>query len=365
LVAWKKSVIHTTTTLDLANQSCPIYLGTNIYAATKLLRAHIVGHQVMVVTQEKIAEWYLDSLRKALAEYQCDIIFLPEGEQYKTLLQWQKIMDYLLEKNHERATTLIALGGGVVGDITGFAAACYQRGVNYIQIPTTLIAQVDAAIGGKTGVNHASGKNMIGAFHQPQCVITDITVLDTLPQREYIAGLAEIIKYGLIADAKFFAWLEQHIAALLARDKNVLLQAIHTCIHHKVAIVKQDAHDIGIRNILNFGHTFGHALETIGSYESLLHGEAVAIGMLLAAKLSARLNWITVTDSERIEQLLCAAGLLQTLEFPPAADFLRLMRQDKKVLGGKLNLILLKTIGQAFKTSVTEQEIGLVLEKYC
>jgi 3-dehydroquinate synthase len=357
-------MIYQTIPLQFASCRYNIYLGENLYTDPSVLQAHIIGRQVMIVTQEKIASWYLEKLQQALCHYQCEVVFLPEGEPYKNIEQWQKILTALLHAGHDRSTTLIALGGGMVGDMTGFAAACYQRGVNYLQIPTTLIAQVDAAMGGKTAVNHPLGKNVIGAIHQPQCVIVDIQFLNTLSQREYTAGVAEIIKYSLIQDVEFFVWLEKNMAALLARNKTQVLYAIYQCMKIKAQFVMQDEHDISVRQLLNFGHTFGHALETAKSYQELLHGEAVAIGMVLATQLSVKLGLLSIVEAMRIYQLLGAAGLFLQTDFPSAADFIKLMHRDKKTHAGKLHFILLKAIGQAIKTTeVTEQQIRDLLEE--
>lgn len=341
-------------------QRYPVYLGENIFAERALLAAHIHGQQVMIVTQEKIAALYLPSLLPALQAYQCDVWYLPDGEPHKNIIQWQNLLDQLIGR-HERSTTLIALGGGVVGDLTGFAAACFQRGVNYLQIPTTLIAQVDAALGGKTAINHPRGKNLLGAFYQPQAVITDIALLSSLPEREYLAGLAEVIKYGLIYDAEFFCWLEKNMVALRARDKQALLYAVMQSVSTKAHIVGIDEHDHGLRQILNFGHTFGHALETQGHYQTLLHGEAVAIGMAMATQLSL----LAAAEQARILALLCAAGFKLTVPISESENFVSLMRRDKKVRAGKINLVLLQKIGQAYCAAIEDQQIISMLNIYC
>jgi 3-dehydroquinate synthase len=358
-------VIHYTIPLHLDKHTYPIYVGQHIFASTELLARHIRGKQVCIITQEKIAALYLQPLLRALQGYQCAVFSLPDGEQYKNLDEWRKILDLLLQQGHERSTTLIALGGGVVGDITGFAAACYQRGVNYIQIPTTLIAQVDAAIGGKTAVNHSHGKNMIGAFHQPQCVIADVNLLQTLPAREYIAGLAEVIKYGLIDDAMFFGWLEMNRDALLAKKTDALLHVMHVCVSMKARIVSEDERDLGRRNLLNFGHSFGHALEALGQYQRFLHGEAVAIGMAMAATLSGDLGLIPVATVQRIVNLLQSFGFVLNDSLPTSAELIQLMRRDKKMQLGKMNLILLSGLGRAEKVStVSESQIEQMLQKF-
>lgn len=357
-------MILPTATVSLGDFSCPIYVGQHIFSDETLLARYIHGKQVLIVTQAKLASWYLSPLRAALSAYQCDVICLPEGEQYKNLEQWQKILDVLIQNNHERSTTLIALGGGVVGDMAGFAAACYQRGVSYLQIPTTLIAQVDAAIGGKTAINHPLGKNMVGAFYQPQCVIADIGLLATLPEREYVAGLAEVIKYGLIYDADFFAWLEENRVALLARNTAALLQAVSASVRIKAHIVSQDERDLGLRNLLNFGHTFGHALEVLGDYKGWLHGEAVAMGMMMATQLSCDLGLLSSDDVTRIIHCLRAFGLVRDVGLPPAAEMIKSMRHDKKVHDGQMNFILLTAIGRAEKmATVTEGQLQTLLLK--
>jgi len=337
------------------NQSYPIHIGQQWSAHPELLRKSITGKQVLIVTQSVLAATHLPVLQDILKAYQCDVYYLPEGEEHKNITQWQHILEVLLRQGHDRTTTLIALGGGVVGDITGFAAACYLRGVNYLQIPTTLIAQVDAAIGGKTAVNHALGKNMIGAFHQPRAVLIDVDFLKTLPQRDYQAGLAEVIKYGLIRDPVFFAWIEKNISALLAREDAAVLHAVKTSVRHKAEIVSLDEKEQGMRSLLNLGHTFGHALETANGYQHILHGEAVLIGMGLAAELSHTLGWLSTEDLERIKCLLQKITPKQSAyRFPMPDDWIELMHRDKKSRDGKLNFILLKSIGHAEKMTLTD-----------
>jgi len=334
-----------------------IYIGNNLLARKEIFAQHVHGQQVMIVTQNSIANFYLDTLKSALHDFQSDVIFLPEGEHNKIITEWQKIFDVLIEKKHDRSTTLIALGGGMVGDMTGFAAASYQRGVNYIQIPTTLIAQVDSAIGGKTGVNHGLLKNSIGAFHQPECVIADIDTLKTLSQREFVAGIAEVIKYGLIFDADFFSWLENNKTAVLNKNNDALLYIVNKAISHKLNIVRQDEKDQHVRQLLNFGHTFGHALETAFSYNTFLHGEAVAAGMLMAAALSAELGKINYSDVSRIYYLLNDCGLfLESQPVPDPMQLIDIMQRDKKNRGGKIHFILLNEIGKAEKISDISQE---------
>jgi 3-dehydroquinate synthase len=337
--------------VDLGERAYPIYIGPGLLADAEIYRRHLGARQVMVVTNETVAPLYLDRVLKALSGFQVREVILPDGEQYKTLEVLNRVFDALLTHRYDRRCCLLALGGGVVGDMTGFAAACYQRGVSFVQAPTTLLAQVDSSVGGKTGVNHPLGKNMIGAFHQPLCVIADTDSLGTLPERELSAGLAEVIKYGLIDDPEFFAWLEANMEPLRARDPDALALAIERSCRDKAAVVAADEREAGRRALLNLGHTFGHAIETGVGYGEWLHGEAVATGMCMAADLSHRLGWITEGDRRRILDLVARAGLPVA---PPAgigADrFLELMAVDKKVLDGRLRLVLLKGIGQAIVT---------------
>ena len=288
---------------------------------------------------------------QALAGKETATVILPDGERYKCLEVMNRIFDALLEKQFDRRSTLIALGGGVVGDMTGFAAACYRRGVDFVQIPTALLAQVDSSVGGKTGVNHPLGKNMIGAFHQPNCVLIDTDTLRTLDDRELSAGLAEVIKYGLIRDLRFFEWLEANMAQLLGRDPAALAHAIEQSCRNKAGVVSADERESGVRALLNLGHTFGHAIETGMGYGTWLHGEAVAVGMIMAADLSRRLGWLSEGEVHRIENLISRAGLPTRGPAKLATEqFITLMGQDKKVLNGRMNLVLLKTIGQAVVT---------------
>lgn len=338
-------------TVDLGDRSYPIHIGRGLLRQPELLIPYISGRQVMVVTNETIAPLYLDTVMQLLDGYEPATTILPDGERYKNLDTLNLVFDALLENRFNRGCTLVALGGGVVGDITGFAAASYQRGVAFLQIPTTLLAQVDSSVGGKTGVNHALGKNMIGAFHQPGCVLVDTDTLDTLDDRQLAAGLAEVIKYGLIHDADFFVWLEEHIEQLKARDKEAISHAIERSCSIKAAIVAADERESGQRALLNLGHTFGHAIETGTGYGAWLHGEAVATGMLMAADLSARHQWLLAADVVRIERLLQHAGLpVRPPESMGATDFMKLMALDKKVVDGGLRLVLLKAIGAAVVT---------------
>lgn len=353
-------------TVELGNRSYPIYIGQNLLGQADLLQQHIRAQQVLVVSNATVAALYLPKLLQNLSGYTVETVILPDGEQYKNVDWLNKIFDQLLACKFSRNATLIALGGGVIGDMGGFAAACYQRGIVFLQIPTTLLAQVDSSVGGKTGVNHALGKNMIGAFYQPQCVIADASVLDTLDDRQLAAGLAEVIKYGLIGDAAFFAWLEANMVALLARDKAALAYAIEQSCLNKARIVAEDETETGLRATLNLGHTFGHAIETGMGYGEYLHGEAVAIGMCQAADLSRRLGWLGNEDVSRIIALLKRAGLPVT---PPlglkAPQFIELMSVDKKNVDGNIRLILLHSIGEATLPIVVERALLTeTLEQY-
>ena len=337
-----------TLTVELGDRSYPIYIGQSLLENAELLTRHVDSRQVMIVTNETVAPLYLGRVQAALAGRELATVILPDGEAYKTMDSAMTVFDGLLSRRFSRSAHLVALGGGVIGDLTGFAAACYQRGIPFIQIPTTLLAQVDSSVGGKTAVNHPRGKNMIGAFHQPKCVIADMATLDTLPARELSAGLAEVIKYGLIRDPDFFNWLEAHMDGLMGRDADLLAQAVERSCHNKAQVVAADERESGERATLNLGHTFGHAVETGLGYGEVLHGEAVAIGMCQAADLSRRLGWLTEADVSRIEQLLARAGLPTVPPDALDADaFLKHMAVDKKNVEGELRVILLKQIGRA------------------
>ncbi len=342
--------------VDLGERSYPIHIGSGLLDNPVFYTDHIIGQQVMVVTNETVAPLYLDRVQTALSGYQCETVMLPDGERFKTLEVWQRIFDALLQHRFSRQCTIVALGGGVVGDMAGFAAASYQRGVNFIQVPTTLLAQVDSSVGGKTGVNHPLGKNMIGAFHQPLCVIADTETLNTLDDRQLSAGIAEVIKYGLIFDPEFFGWLENNIALLLARDPEALAFAIERSCIDKAKIVAADELEAGQRALLNLGHTFGHAIETGVGYGEWLHGEAVAAGMCMAARLSVEQGWLAKMDEERVVHLMQQANL--PVGPPVALDadrILGLMAVDKKVLDGKLRLVLMRGIGNAVVTDEFNQ----------
>lgn len=341
-----------TLTVDLADRSYPIFIGQSLISNPDLFTPYIKGKQVMIVTNTTVAPLYLEQVKSSLSQFDVDEVILPDGEQYKNLATLNLIFDALLSKHHNRTTTLIALGGGVVGDMTGFAASCYQRGVDFIQVPTTLLSQVDSSVGGKTAVNHPMGKNMIGAFYQPKAVIADIDVLNTLPLRELSAGIAEVVKYGLICNSSFYQWLRDNMMSLVAYDADTLATAVELSCLDKAAVVAEDEKEGGIRAILNLGHTFGHAIETNQGYGVWLHGEAVAAGMVMAADMSWRLGYITQNDVKILQDLLMQAHLPCV---PPKEmsiqHFIDLMQVDKKVLDGKLRLVLLEKIGKAVVTS--------------
>ena len=352
--------------VSLAERSYPIYIDRDLLGQD-LIRRHVRGNQVMVVTNETIAPLYLDAVTRGLGDLQCDTLILPDGEQHKTLATLERIFDALMAHRHSRTTTLVALGGGVIGDMVGFAAACYQRGVDFIQVPTTLLAQVDSSVGGKTAVNHPRGKNMIGAFHQPRAVVIDTAVLDTLPEREFAAGMAEVIKYGLIRDPEFFQWLLDNQAALAARDTAPVAEAILRSCRNKAEVVTADETEQGNRALLNLGHTFGHAMETFTGYRDWLHGEAVSAGMVMAARMSLELGWLKQADLDRVSDSLAAWKLPVTApEGMARADFSELMALDKKVQNGRLRLVLLNQIGDALVTGEYDPNaLTRTLEAFC
>ncbi|PXX98229.1 3-dehydroquinate synthase [Halomonas sp. LBP4] len=333
----------------LGERSYPIHIGPGLLGDSRWLAPYLAGRQVMVVTNEAVAPLYLEGVRRGLPEgLEVRELVLPDGEATKTLESVSRIWDALLEAGFNRRCTLVALGGGVIGDMVGFAAACYQRGVAFVQVPTTLLAQVDSSVGGKTGVNHPRGKNMIGAFWQPRAVLIDTDTLATLPPRELSAGLAEVIKYGLIRDADFLAWLEAEMDALRGLDAAALTLAIERSCALKAEIVAEDETEQGVRALLNLGHTFGHAIEAHQGYGKWLHGEAVGAGMLMAAELSQRLGWLTEAEVARVRAILEAAALPLAVPADMAVDdFLAIMRLDKKNLDSRLRLILLRALGDA------------------
>lgn len=344
--------------VELGERTYPIYIGSDLLRRTDLLAAHIAGRQVAIVTNETVAPLYLAALQQALAGYSVTSVVLPDGEAFKTWETLQLVFDGLLGARHDRRTTVIALGGGVIGDMAGFAAACYQRGVNFIQVPTTLLSQVDSSVGGKTGINHPLGKNMVGAFYQPQAVLIDTASLATLPARELSAGLAEVIKYGLICDEPFLSWLEEHMAALRGLDQAALTAAIARSCAAKARVVAADERESGVRATLNLGHTFGHAIETHQGYGAWLHGEAVAAGTVMALDMSERLGWISAAERDRGVRLFVAAGLpvVPPRDMTPE-DFMEHMAVDKKVLDGQLRLVLLRGLGEAVVTADFAPEV--------
>ena len=346
-----------TLTVNIKDQPYPIHIGPGLLDRADLITPHLAQNRAVIVTNSTVAPLYAERLQKSLttAGVENFSIVLPDGEIHKNWQTLNLIYDQLIEKRCERKTTLIALGGGVVGDMTGFAAATYQRGAPYIQIPTTLLAQVDSAVGGKTAINHPQGKNMVGAFYQPKLVLADTDLLNTLPNREFSAGMAEVIKYGLIRDLPFFEWLEANMERVMAREAEALIHAIFESCRNKAEVVAEDEKETGIRAILNLGHTFGHAIETATGYNTWLHGEAVAMGIILAMRASGQMGYIEGSTIARIGKILIHAGLPVTPPHLSAETYLELMGKDKKVEGGEIRLILLKGLGCAVvETNTTE-----------
>ena len=351
--------MSTSITVDLGERSYPIVIGSGLLGGVFDLAEYVTGGDCLIVSNEIVAPLYLEALQANLGGKTVETISLPDGEIHKTVATLEAVFDKLVGSRANRDVTLIALGGGVVGDITGFAAACYMRGVAFIQVPTTLLAQVDSSVGGKTGVNHPLGKNLIGAFHQPQIVLIDTDTLVTLPERELKAGFAEVIKYGAIADAEFFTWLEANIDALLARDTEALTHAIRRSCELKAHVVAEDEREAGRRAILNFGHTFGHAIEQCQGYGEWLHGEAVAAGMVMASMLSD----IRKEDVARLIDLLRRAGLPVKPPAIGAGAMQEAMRMDKKVLGKQLRFVLLRQLGDAVVSADYDPDrLSLTLE---
>lgn len=346
--------------VELGDRRYPIFIGSDLSPQT-LLEPYILGKQVMIVTNTTLEKLYLNpyvSAVKSLDKVVATCV-LPDGEQYKNIQHLNLIFDALLQAGFNRDCTVLALGGGVIGDMAGFASASFQRGVYFIQVPTTLLSQVDSSVGGKTGINHPLGKNMIGAFQQPQVVMADMSQLKTLPDRELSAGLAEVIKYALLGDRDFLEWLEQHMDQLVARDPELLAEAVYRSCAHKARIVARDEKEQGERALLNLGHTFGHAIESYLGYGVWLHGEAVATGMVMAADLSQRMGWISADDLQRTKNIIQRANLPIVCPHIPLEQFLEYMAHDKKVLNGQLRLVLLKQLGQAIIT----REFNLKLMK--
>ncbi|HLO63105.1 MAG TPA: 3-dehydroquinate synthase [Azonexus sp.] len=359
-----------TETLHVAldERSYPIHIGPGLLSRPELILPHIKQKKAVVVSNETVAPLYLERLSVSLAAGGVAVlpVILPDGEKFKTWETLNLIFDGLLTERCERSTVLIALGGGVIGDMGGFAAACYQRGMPFIQVPTTLLSQVDSSVGGKTAINHPMGKNMIGAFYQPKLVLADISTLDTLPDRELKAGLAEVIKYGLIRDPEFFDWLEVNLDKLLARDQAALVYAVQRSCANKAEVVAADERESGERALLNLGHTFGHAIETGMGYGEWLHGEAVAAGTLIAAELSCLLGWVEAPTVARIERIFVRAGLPVIGPQLGVDRYLELMSHDKKVQDGKLRLVLLQGIGKAVVSDVASvEQIAAAIETRC
>lgn len=337
--------------VELGERRYPIFIGSQL-DPKQLLEPYIHGQQVMIVSNETVAPLYLSHYQEALKSLGKTVAtcILPDGEKYKDIQHLNLIFDALLEAGFNRDCTVLALGGGVIGDMAGFASACFQRGVYFVQVPTTLLSQVDSSVGGKTGINHPLGKNMLGAFQQPQVVLADMAQLNTLPDRELSAGLSEVIKYALLGDADFLIWLEQNMDGLIGRDADLLAEAVYRSCAHKARIVANDEKEQGERALLNLGHTFGHAIESYLGYGTWLHGEAVATGMVMAADLSQRLGWISNDDVERTKKIIQRANLPISCPKIPLDEFLGYMAHDKKVLNGQLRLVLLKQLGQAVIT---------------
>jgi 3-dehydroquinate synthase len=351
--------------VDVGHTRYPITIGAGLLGNVELLNSQIRGQDLVIVTNTTVATLYLDRLRGSLGGHRIAECVLPDGEQYKTLQTAGRVFDAMVDARLHRDATVLALGGGVVGDIAGFAAACYQRGIGYVQIPTTLLAQVDSSVGGKTGVNHPGGKNLIGAFYQPLAVVADTDTLATLPDRELRAGLAEVIKYGCVWDPQLFDWLDLNIAKLTSRDADALAYAIGKACTIKATVVARDERESNLRAILNFGHTFGHAIEAATNYEKYLHGEAVGLGMLMAADLSHRLGLLDLAAKERLHDILVRAGLPTDAPRIGSARAFELMRMDKKVLGGTVRLVLLEKLGHAIVTgSYAHSALDATLARY-
>ncbi len=344
--------------VELGDRRYPIFIGSDLNPQ-ELLEPYIKGRQVMIVTNTTVAPLYLDRYVRAVEALGkiVETCILPDGEKYKNIEHLTLIFDALLKVGFNRDCTVLALGGGVIGDMAGFASASFQRGVYFVQVPTTLLSQVDSSVGGKTGINHPLGKNMIGAFQQPQVVLADMSQLKTLPPRELSAGLAEVIKYALLGDIEFLAWLEEHMDGVVAGDENLLAEAVYKSCAHKARIVANDEKEQGERALLNLGHTFGHAIESYLGYGEWLHGEAVATGMVMAADLSHRMGWMSEADLERTKNIISRAQLPIICPKIPLDDFLGFMSHDKKVLNGQLRLVLMKQLGQAVITKEFDVEL--------
>ena len=353
--------------VELGDKSYPIYIGIDLLSMKSLFVDQIQGRQVMIVTNKTIAPLYLDKLTSILDGFNVQSVILPDGEEFKKLETLNKVFDALLEAKFDRTSTLIALGGGVIGDITGFAAASYQRGVGFIQVPTTLLSQVDSSVGGKTGINHELGKNMIGAFYQPKAVIIDVNTLDTLSNQEFSAGMAEVIKYGLLGNADFLSMLEANIESIMARKKDLIIEVIFNCCQDKARIVELDEFEKGKRALLNLGHTFGHGIENAFGYGNYLHGEAVSIGMVMAAKLSKDEGNLSHEETLRVESILSKADLpISINKSIDSETLITAMSLDKKSIDGKIRLVLLKNLGDSYLTdSYSNENFMKVVNSFC
>ena len=353
--------------LELGDKSYPIYIGIDLLSLKSLFVDQIKGRQVMIVTNKTIAPLYLEQLTSILDGFNVQSLILPDGEEFKKLETLNKVFDALLEAKFDRTSTLIALGGGVIGDITGFAAASYQRGVGFIQVPTTLLSQVDSSVGGKTGINHELGKNMIGAFYQPKAVIIDVNTLDTLSNQEFSAGMAEVIKYGLLGNADFLSMLEANIESIMARKKDLIIEVIFNCCQDKARIVELDEFEKGKRALLNLGHTFGHGIENAFGYGNYLHGEAVSIGMVMAAKLSKDEGNLSHEETLRVESILSKADLpISINKTIDSETLITAMSLDKKSIDGKIRLVLLKSLGDSYLTdSYSNENFMKVVNSFC
>jgi 3-dehydroquinate synthase len=345
-----------TVKVDLDDRSYTVYIGTDLLGNMQDVFDSVRGSTILIVTNETVAPLYLDSLIDKLSGAEVHHLILPDGESFKTTEQWSLIIDKLIEIRATRDTKLFTLGGGVIGDMGGFAAASYMRGIDFFQVPTTLLSQVDASVGGKTGLNHPQGKNLIGAFHQPGAVLVDIETLNTLPAREFSAGLAEVVKIAAIRDEPFLCWLEKNKAAIMAREPEILINMITRSITNKAEVVAEDEREAGVRALLNFGHSFAHAIETLTGYQKFLHGEAVAIGMMVAARLSELRELCEAGFSDRLGELLLSFDLpLDVPENLKTADILETMKLDKKVIAGLTRLILVKSAGEGIIDSCSEK----------
>ena len=353
--------------VELGDKSYPIYIGIDLLSMKSLFVDQIRGRQVMIVTNKTIAPLYLDKLTSILDGFNVQTVILPDGEEFKKLETLNKVFDALLEAKFDRTSTLIALGGGVIGDITGFVAASYQRGVGFIQEPTTLLSQVDSSVGGKTGINHELGKNMIGAFYQPKAVIIDVNTLDTLSNQEFSAGMAEVIKYGLLGNADFLSMLEANIESIMARKKDLIIEVIFNCCQDKARIVELDEFEKGKRALLNLGHTFGHGIENAFGYGNYLHGEAVSIGMVMAAKLSEDEGNLSHEETLRVESILSKADLpISINKTIDSETLITAMSLDKKSIDGKIRLVLLKSLGDSYLTdSYSNENFMKVVNSFC